>query len=57
MPAADAGEVAPCPQCATVVTKHSFVPVVDDATTRSHRYLCVDCARQAAGLPAEPTKH
>jgi hypothetical protein len=56
MPAADAGEQGPCPQCGTIVTKHSLIPVLDDETARTHRYLCVTCARQAAGLPAEPVQ-
>ena len=54
MPAADAGEQAPCPQCGTVVTTHSMIPVLDDPVAGTHRYVCLACARQAAGLPAEP---
>ncbi len=56
MPAADAGEQGPCPQCGTVVTKHSLIPVLDDVAAATRRYLCAACARKAAGLPAEPVQ-
>lgn len=56
MPAADAGEVGSCPQCGQLVTKHGMIPVLDDAAAATHRYLCVACAREAAGLPAAPVQ-
>jgi len=54
MPAEDAGERAPCPECGSVVTTHSMIPVLADVAAATHRYVCVACARKAAGLPAEP---